>query len=261
MALTIGWWTIDVEDAAALAPFYEALLGWRRLFEDPEEGIALVPPGELRWDARALLLYMEHESSPTNVKNRVHPDLRPADQQAAVDRALSLGARRVDIGQGDVSWEVLADPQGNELCILSADESAGPAGPAVGEGVALEAWALDVVDVATSSRFWSQLLGWEIVERADGYTRLRDTDIPDGAALDLVQVPEASRGKNRVHPDLIPSGVEGDEEARPREVSRALALGASRADIGQGDASWEVLADPDGNEFCILAPRGYLAEG
>jgi predicted enzyme related to lactoylglutathione lyase len=252
MALTIGWWTIDVTDAAALAPFYEGLLGWQRLFEDADEGIALVPPGDLRWGGHGLLLYMEHGTGPKRTKNPAHPDLRPADQQATVERALSLGAQRVDIGQGKVSWEVLADPEGNELCVLSADGS-------VGQGVALEAWALDVTDVDRASRFWSALLGWDVIEREDGYAQLRDPG-RTGIALDLLQVPDAPKGKNRVHPDLIPSGAEGDVDAQPREVARALTLGAARVDIGQGDATWEVLVDPDGNELCVLAPRGFLVE-
>jgi predicted enzyme related to lactoylglutathione lyase len=253
MGLTIGWWTIDVADAAALAPFYEELLAWQRLFEDPEEGIALVPPGDPRWGGHGLLLYMEHETGPKRTKNPAHPDLRPADQQATVEKALSLGAQRVDVGQGEVSWEVLADPEGNELCVLAADGT-------VDQGVALEAWALDVTDLSRAVRFWSELLGWDVLEREKGYAQLRDPG-RTGVALDLLQVPDAPQGKNRVHPDLIPSGAADDEDARPREVARALALGAARADIGQGEASWEVLVDPDGNELCILAPRGYLAEG
>ena len=54
------------------------------------------------------------------VKNRIHFDFRPDDQQAEVDRVVALGARHVDIGQGDESWVVLADPEGNEFCILAA---------------------------------------------------------------------------------------------------------------------------------------------
>ena len=54
------------------------------------------------------------------VKNRLHLDLRPDDQEAEVARFEQLGARRVDIGQGDQTWVVLADPEGNEFCILQA---------------------------------------------------------------------------------------------------------------------------------------------
>ena len=58
-------------------------------------------------------------------------------------------------------------------------------------------------------------------------------------------------GKNRLHLDVAPP-ADGDQEA---EVERLISLGAKRIDIGQGDVSWEVMADPDGNEFCVLTPR------
>ncbi|MBW3659451.1 MAG: hypothetical protein KY457_12490, partial [Actinobacteria bacterium] len=248
-AVTIGWWTIDVADAPALAPFYEELLGWTRLFDDPDEGIALVPPGDLVW-GRGLLLYMEHATGPKRTKNPAHLDLRPADQAAEVARALSLGATRVDVGQGEVAWEVLADPEGHEFCILAADGS-------VTDGLAVDSWALDVTDLERATAFWSRLLGWDVTVHDGGaYTELTD---PSGGAyaLDLLVTTDARDTKNRVHPDLLPSGEEDDDEARPREVERALSLGATRVDIGQGDTSWDVLADPEGNEFCILRPRGW----
>jgi len=56
-------------------------------------------------------------------KNRLHIDLDPDDQAAEVDRVIALGARRVDVGQGDVSWVVLADPEGNEFCVLRPHRS------------------------------------------------------------------------------------------------------------------------------------------
>ncbi|MBA3885921.1 MAG: VOC family protein [Acidobacteria bacterium] len=253
MALTIGWWTMDVTDAPGLAPFYEQLLGWHRLFEDPVEGIALVPPGDLVWGGHGLLLYADHTTGPKRTKNPAHLDLRPADQAASVEQALSLGARPVDIGQGNADWEVLADPEGNELCILAADRT-------VAEDLVVACWALDVADVDRAARFWGGLLGWEVVDRDNDGVRLQD---PDRTAipLDLFAVPDARQGKNRVHPDLIPSGEEGDRESQRREVERALSLGARRVDIGQGDATWEVLVDTEGNELCVLGPRGYLPEG
>lgn len=248
MAVTIGWWTIDVADAGRLAPFYEELLGWERLFEDPDEGIALVPPGDLGM-GRGLLLYGDHATGPKRSKNPAHLDLRPGDQDGEVARALSLGATRADIGQGDVSWEVLADPEGHEFCILAADGS-------VADGLEVACWALDVADLDRAAAFWSALLGWEEVDRDEDGVRLADP-AGEGYPLDLLVVPDDRTTKNRVHPDLIPDGDADDDEARPREVARALDLGATRADIGQGDVTWDVLADPDGNEFCILRPRGW----
>ncbi|HJQ94119.1 MAG TPA: VOC family protein [Acidimicrobiia bacterium] len=62
---------------------------------------------------------------------------------------------------------------------------------------------------------------------------------------------DAKKNKNRLHLDIVPPS-DGDQAA---EVDRLLAKGAKRVDIGQGDVSWVVMADPDGNEFCVLAPR------
>jgi hypothetical protein len=68
--------------------------------------------------------------------------------------------------------------------------------------------------------------------------------------LTFAHVPEGKTGKNRLHLDLSPVDREQDEEVR-----RLLDLGARHADVGQGDESWVVLADPEGNEFCVLAGR------
>lgn len=239
MVLQLGWWTIDAMDAPAAARFWQRLLGWERLFDD-DTGIALVPelPPTL---GQGFLLYADHGTGPKQHKNRAHPDLRGPDQEAMVTRALELGATRADIGQGESSWEVLADPEGNEFCVL--------AGP--GERPEVDAWTLDANDVEATARFWAHLLGWEEAERDEDSVLLRD---PAGIADDLLILwtPDPKRSKNRVHPDLFPD--ESGEDARLAEVERALDLGASRADIGQGDVSWSVLADPEGNEFCVLLP-------
>jgi catechol 2,3-dioxygenase-like lactoylglutathione lyase family enzyme len=239
MGLQLGWWTLDALDAPRLARFYEGLLGWQRLFDD-DTGVALVPtlPPVL---GQGLLLYAEHGTGPKEHKNRAHLDLRGVDQRAMVAQALELGASRADIGQGEVSWEVLTDPEGNEFCIL--------AGPA--DGPEVEAWALDANDVDLLARFWAELLGWEEVEREEGFVHLRDP-AGDADALQIIWSPDPKRSKNRLHPDLFPDRP--GEEARAEETARALDLGATRADIGQGEVSWTVLADPEGNEFCILLP-------
>ena len=74
---------------------------------------------------------------------------------------------------------------------------------------------------------------------------------PGSPWLLFVPVPEDKSAKNRLHLDIAPP-IDGDQDA---EVERLIALGARRIDIGQGDVSWVVLADPEGNEFCVLTPR------
>ena len=114
MALRFQCTVVDCNDAKRVGQFYAELLG--KPLESDEDGtehwIDFGPEG------RDLLFVTVPE--PKAVKNRVHLDFRPDDQAAEVERALTLGARHVDIGQGSQTWVVLADPEGNEFCILRA---------------------------------------------------------------------------------------------------------------------------------------------
>jgi predicted enzyme related to lactoylglutathione lyase len=118
MSLRIQSVLIDSRDPDALATFWESVLGWRRTYADDDE-IVLEPPKGSREDGVVPDLLFLRVPDPKTVKNRLHIDLRPDDRDAEVARIEALGARRVDIGQGpDVTWVVLADPEGNEFCVL-----------------------------------------------------------------------------------------------------------------------------------------------
>ena len=110
---------------------------------------------------------------------------------------------------------------------------------------------IDCADPERVAAFWAAALGWE-PQRGSGFVWMSASGQPvdPGRVLVFVPVPEPKAGKNRVHIDLSPTGCEQAEE-----VERLLALGASRVDIGQGEVPWVVLADPEGNEFCVLARR------
>jgi len=122
---------------------------------------------------------------------------------------------------------------------------------------------VDCRDVAAQSRWWAGVLDWRIVYEAGDEVVVvpphaidPDRDIPPqerGPGLIFVPVPEGKTLKNRLHIDLAPSPDAGQEA----EVRRLEALGARRADIGQdpGKVSWVVMADPEGNEFCVLSAR------
>jgi predicted enzyme related to lactoylglutathione lyase len=115
---------IDSADPPALATFWEHALGWHRVDED-EESVALRAPESTGGGEAMPDLLLLRVDDPRTVKNRVHLDFRPDDQAREVARLIELGARRVDIGQGDeVTWVVLADPEGNEFCVLRADAAA-----------------------------------------------------------------------------------------------------------------------------------------
>jgi glyoxalase superfamily protein len=114
---------IDSTDPTKIAPFWEAALGWRRTW-DKEDQIVLEPPEGSPEDGIVPDLLFLRVPEQKTVKNRIHLDLRPTDQAAEVTRLEALGARRVDVGQGDVSWVVMADPDGNEFCVLRPLSSA-----------------------------------------------------------------------------------------------------------------------------------------
>ena len=119
MALTIQALIIDSHDPSALASFWEQALGWRRTYERADEVILEPPEHSLQDGVAADLLFGLSPDGKVG-KNRLHLDLRPDDQAAEVERLLALGASRADVGQDDdeVSWVVMADPEGNEFCVL-----------------------------------------------------------------------------------------------------------------------------------------------
>jgi Glyoxalase-like domain len=118
-------------------------------------------------------------------------------------------------------------------------------------GARIGQWTLDVRDLAVMARFWAAALGYRIGD--DGQHLWPPPDAgPRALSVWLQPVDAPTPGKNRGHPDLVPT--DGDADA---EVARLLALGARHAEVGQGpNEGFVVLADPEGNEFCVLRGRG-----
>lgn len=108
---------------------------------------------------------------------------------------------------------------------------------------------VDAADAQRLSEFWCAALGWQPTGR---YVEVVEIGAPDGRLPTLVFSPngEPKRVKNRLHIDLNPRGCDQAEE-----VDRLISLGARRVDIGEGEQTWVVLADPEGNEFCVLRER------
>jgi catechol 2,3-dioxygenase-like lactoylglutathione lyase family enzyme len=117
MDIRIQCLCVDSAHPSKSADFWEAALGWRRT-HDTDGEVVLEPPAGSPEDGVAPDLLFLKVPEAKMVKNRLHLDLRPADQAAEVARLEALGARRVDVGQGDVSWVVMADPDGNEFDVL-----------------------------------------------------------------------------------------------------------------------------------------------
>ncbi len=126
MALRLQCITVDAQDPLALAQFWAEALGWK-IGEDVNEIEVWIERelGDPQNTGFPDILFLKN-STPKNSKNRLHLDLRPDDQAAEVARLEKLGAKRIDIGQSaepTCTWVVMADPEGNEFCILSARKS------------------------------------------------------------------------------------------------------------------------------------------
>jgi catechol 2,3-dioxygenase-like lactoylglutathione lyase family enzyme len=117
MGIRIQCLCIDTADPARIAAFWQSALGWRRTFEKEEEVVLEPPEGSPEDGIVPDLVFLKVPGDKAG-KNRLHLDLRPGDQAAEVARLEQLGARRVSIGQGEVSWVVMADPDGNEFDVL-----------------------------------------------------------------------------------------------------------------------------------------------
>ena len=227
--------TIDAGDPARLARFWGGLLGWD-VTDDPRGGVALLPADDTGFQLR-FVPTTEQKSVP----NQMHFDLTSASleqQERTVARALELGGRHIDVGQRPEELHVvLADPEGNEFCVIE------PGNVFLADCGFIGALSSDGSQEV--GYFWSTALDWPLVWDQDEETAIRSPH--GGPKITWGGYPARQKApKNRLHLDLAP---DGDQQA---EVDRLLALGATRVDVGQGDVPWVVLADPDGNEFCVL---------
>ncbi|MET8003364.1 VOC family protein [Nonomuraea glycinis] len=242
MALRLIQVNIKARDDAALGRFWAEALGWGISSEAP--GVTNLEPEGFSWpDPDAFYVDLVTVPDPATVRYRVHLDLATtsaAHQAELVARLRELGATPADVGQGDVPWTVLADPEGNVFCVLEPREIYRDTGP-------IAAVVVDCADPRAMARFWDEALDWTLHEVTDDHASLRSAK-GVGPYLELLRTPGPPTVWNRVHLDLLPHPVE-DQEA---EVTRLRALGATTADVGQGDVPWKVLADPEGNEFCVL---------
>jgi Glyoxalase-like domain len=236
---------IKALDAAAIGRFWGEALGWS---VHSRRTTYVGPVGEFVWPD-PVTVGLDVVAVPelkTATKNRVHLDLAtasPAHQAELVARLEALGATPADVGQGDeVPWTVLADPEGNEFCVLEPREIYRDTGP-------IAAVVADCVDPRAMARFWGEATDWALHEVTDDRAVLRSAR-GSGPFLEFLRTPGGKTVPDRVHLDLLP--YPGDDQAA--EVARLRALGATDLDVGQGDVPWTCLSDPEGHELCVLAP-------
>ena len=244
MATRLVQIAIKAQDNSAVGRFWAEALGWKVTGDQPGE-TNVEPEGVTYPDPIAVCVDVLGVPEPKTVKNRVHIDLATnsaAHQAELIARLQDLGATPTDVGQGDVPWTVLADPEGNEFCVLEPRSIYRDTGP-------MAAVAVDCADPRAMARFWGEAMDWTVHEVTDDHARLRSAK-GVGPYLEFLRTPDAKTGLNRIHLDLRP--YPGDDQEA--EVARLRALGATDIDVGQGDVAWTVLADPEGNEFCVLTP-------
>jgi len=232
---------VDADDHLALARWWADALGTTVTNERDDEAGFQLPSG--------LWLDFVPDGDPKTTKNRIHLDLATyadGEHTALVERLEGIGATRIDVGQPTegIDWVVLADPEGNELCVLAPrphEQYDGPVGVIV----------FDTAEPARVADFWSLATGYERHDGNDVWVELRPPD-GRGPHLALCAEREPKTVKLHLHLDVAPLAG-ADQQA---EVEALVAAGARRIDIGQGDdVSWVVLADPVGNELCVLSPR------
>ncbi|MGW1541262.1 VOC family protein [Streptomyces sp. NPDC002309] len=244
MALRPVQVNIKARDGLAVGRFWAEALGWS--VHRPGVTTYVGPPGGLVWPhPEAVCVDVVPVPEPRSVtKNRVHLDLATtsdAHRAELVARLRAAGATPVQVGQGEVPWTVLADPEGNEFCVLEPREVYRDTGP-------IARVVVDCVDPRAMARFWGEATDWTLHEVTDARAVLRSAK-GTGSYLEFVRTPGGKSVPDRVHLDLLP--YPGDDKAA--EVARLRDLGATDLDLGQGDVPWTCLADPEGHEFCVLA--------
>lgn len=220
---------VDSSEPAPLARF------WSQMLERPitrssddHADVSLRASGDL--------VFTRLSAGTKPVKNRLHPDLAttsPGDQDALVQLGLDLGASLVDVGQGAVPWVVMADPEGNEFCVLEPREEY------LGIG-RLAAVVIDALDPVAQVHFWAHATGLPMAREHPEFASLRQDG---GFWLEFVRVDETKRHPNRVHVDLVV------DDPVPTTVDRLNSAGAQPVSGWHGDGP--MLADPEGNEFCV----------
>ncbi|MFI5931998.1 VOC family protein [Actinoplanes sp. NPDC051494] len=242
MALRVLQVNFKARDDKALARFWADALGWHVAGSEPGATNAL-PDGFVRRDPVGIGIDVIAVPDPATVRDRVHLDLATTSlthQAELVERLKQLGATPADVGQGDVPWTVLADPEGNVFCVLEPREVYRDTGP-------IATVVVDCDDPRAMARFWDAALDWTLLEVTDEHARFRAAD-GTGPYLELLRRTGPRSWWNHAHLDLIPHP--GEQAA---DVARLHALGATGLDVGQGAVPWVCLADPEGNAFCVLA--------
>ncbi len=212
---------LDATDARRLGPFWAAVLGlaWEA---DPQH------VGHLAGRTPQHRIWLDEVPEPKTVKHRVHLDIYA---RSLVDLE-ALGATIGD-AMHDGRWTVMTDPEGGEFCAFIRDELP----PDLLHGL-----VVDSGDPHAIAEWWGGVYDAEIVHHDDGYSTVQRVPGMPIETMDFVPVPEPKRVKNRIHWDVI------------GQVDPLLDAGAGILRRPDSEIEWTVMADPEGNEFCVFSP-------
>jgi Glyoxalase-like domain len=210
---------LDTNDPETQGRFWAAALALRWEPAPNGEGGVYGP------DSRPVL-WLNKVPQPRHVKHRVHLDI----YAAALEDLEALGATRVPDG-AFARWTIMADPEQGEFCAFLRDEVPSPR---------LHGVVVDCTDPGALASFWVTVLGGEVETHPEGWSTA--DNVPGMTfTLDFVPVPEPKTVPNRVHWDMKAASVEP-----------ILAAGATLLREPDDEISWHILADPEGNEFCVM---------
>jgi hypothetical protein len=222
---------LDASDPARMAGFWGALLGLDVEVHDDGDAV-------LRGKTPIETIWVNAVPEPKTVKHRVHLDVGAAALQPILD----LGATMVvPSDESGLRWSVVADPEGGEFCVFVRDDM--PADPPA----RLHEMVIDVADEASSralAEWWADVLGGRAADDGRGFWWVEDIPGCPLGDFNMVPVPEPKAGKNRVHWDVTSDDL-------PALLDRGATVLAPPTER----TPWHVCADPQGNEFCVFAPR------
>jgi predicted enzyme related to lactoylglutathione lyase len=238
--------TIDCNDDKKMAAFWGAAL----------EGYSVDPSGVFLRSESQPMIFLQRVPEAKTVKNRVHLELVAADREKQIERLMSLGATKLrDFDENGRQWTVLSDPDGQEFCLQQGKRES--------ERPRLTEVVFDSHQSGRTARFWAEALDNYAVRPYDDeeIAKLKSMGIDDVIDDPMVAVdsegdspfpgvffqtvPEAKTTKNRIHIDIGVSDIDA-------EVARLAALGAtSTREMVEGSMRWVIMADPEGNEFCV----------
>ncbi|MET0819841.1 MAG: VOC family protein [Aeromicrobium sp.] len=214
---------LDANDVPALEGF------WARALHLDGEVFADDGSGALRGESPGQTVWINPVTEPRTVKNRVHLDLMASslDDFGGLERVPA---------DGDLPWATFLDPEGNQFCVFVGGKR--PPG--------LKDVVVDSADPAAVASWWADVWGGTLVHDESGYSYIDDVPGAPVESFDFVPVPEPKTVKNRLHWDVtLQPGVTVDDLS-----TRGAQVLAPPSD----DARWTVMADPEGNEFCVFEP-------